>query len=176
MKVEVFGIVDIKCQGCGAVTRLIADKTYTLPSDIMCNCDQQHQPITLSNTNDLISAVDVDEVIAGLFNGAELTAFDIPSQLMYAKYIIGEYEQDKKDGVKQDAHDHENYAICSAIVAAEEPDTNEAVAGEDDTIDLTELKKPELKKICAEFTPPIVVPKRATNDQIITLILTAQEG
>lgn len=218
MKVSVTGITDVKCEGCGGMTRLAPNKKYRMPEDLACNCvKKDYSKVELTPVVGISATL--DEVLMGLHNGAELGDFDQASKELYSEYIIKEFEQNKADGVVQDDHDNAEYALCLTILnrigeanierpvedtlaavnnitgvdasllgtaehglsatelALNNPELDVVTDGpSEDAVDLTTLKKSELKKICDESTPPIVYTKKTTNDQFIVLILAAQDS
>jgi len=183
MKVSVSSKVNIICIGCGASTVFSPDKVYNLGKDIMCNCHNNVVDLT-PYTKELIES-DLEAMIVGLHNGADVEDFTLESQLRYAQYMVISFDEAIADGVPMDVEDTRSYAAFKKLLADNdmtistvpaEPIITEPELSSTDvefisalSNDLEAMEKKELKGIAEQLG--VEVPSKSTNAAIIELIL-----
>ena len=183
MKVSVSTRVNIICVSCGASTVFLPERVYDLGKDIMCNCHNNVVDLTL-DTKELIES-DLEGMIVGLHNGADLEDFTLESQLRYAQYMVVSFDEAIAEGVPMDVEDTRTYAAFKKLLAdndmtistvpAESIVTEPELSSEDVEFiallaaDLEAMEKKQLKGIAEQLA--VEVPSKSTNAAIIELIL-----
>ena len=175
MKVSVSSKVNIICIGCGASTVFSPDKVYNLGKDIMCNCHNNVVDLT-PHTKELIES-DLEAMIVGLHNGADVEDFTLESQLRYAQYMVISFDEAIADGVPMDVEDTRSYAAFKKLLADNDMtiSTVPELSSEDVEFiallaaDLEAMEKKQLKGIAEQLS--VEVPSKSTNAAIIELIL-----
>ena len=178
MKVSVSSRVNIICVGCGASTVFSPERVYDLGKDIMCNCHNNFVDLT-PETKALIES-DLEGMIVGLHNGADVEDFTLESQLRYAEYMVISFDEAIAEGVPMNVEDTRTYAAFKKLLADNDM-TISTVATEPElssedvefiallAADLEAMEKKQLKGIAEQLA--VEVPSKSTNAAIIELIL-----
>lgn len=183
MKVSVSSRVNIICVGCGASTVFSPEKVYDLGKDVMCNCHNNVVDLT-PDTKALIES-NLEGMIVGLHNGADVEDFTLESQLRYAEYMVVSFDEAIAEGVPMNVEDTRTYAAFKKLLAdndmtistvATEPIITEPELSSEDVefiallaADLEAMEKKQLKGIAEQLA--VEVPSKSTNAAIIELIL-----
>lgn len=183
MKVSVSSKVNIICVGCGASTVFSPEKVYDIKKDVMCNCHNNVVDLT-PVIKELIES-DLEGMIVGLHNGADIEDFTLESQLRYAQFVVESFDEAIAEGVPMNVEDTRTYAAFKKLLADNDMTistvpavtiiTEPELSSEDVEFiallaaDLEAMEKKQLKGIAEQLA--IEVPSKSTNAAIIELIL-----